>query len=239
MACNSSKTTKKMTFEEKLSTYEKKYVTQKEFDELPEYSLSTPTQGQNGLGVKKWKCRTPYDAPVEDAIWFYGYIEGDLCKYKRLLVGTPVQKFDINNLPSLKIRVANVEESKRAQVAFFALGNSWVAYYGQNIHYAEHPFLFARLGQLSYCFREGYFNSSAHTEISLAELEAIAAEKLSEKTMGNDPTIDMVQADEQSGAQKRYDAARKFMNDFPNGHVPLLGGYVDQALRIASGIDRI
>ena len=43
----------------KLDRYPKVELTKAEFDALPEYSLSTPTQDSSGLGVKKWKYKTP------------------------------------------------------------------------------------------------------------------------------------------------------------------------------------
>ncbi len=42
---------------------------------------------------------------------------------------------------------------------------------------------------------------------------------------------------QESEAQARYDAARQYMANFPNGRAPLAGGYVDKALRIAAGLD--
>ena len=57
--------------EDKLATYDKKELTQSEFEALPEYSMSVPTIS-GGIGVKRFKRRTPLNASSENAIWFYG-----------------------------------------------------------------------------------------------------------------------------------------------------------------------
>lgn len=47
-------------------------LTQKEFDELPEYSCSLPTGTKIG---KRWKKRVPYDG--ENPVWYLGEITTD------------------------------------------------------------------------------------------------------------------------------------------------------------------
>jgi hypothetical protein len=69
-----------------LSKYPKKEMSQAEFDALPEYSMSTPTQDESGLGVKKWKKRTPILADAKDAIWFYGCIEKEMNVFYHIVI---------------------------------------------------------------------------------------------------------------------------------------------------------
>ncbi len=67
-------------FKKKLDTYEKVHLSRKEFDALPEYSLSTPTQS-GPHGIKKWKHRTPPYEDESNAIWFLGEIKDKMCVY--------------------------------------------------------------------------------------------------------------------------------------------------------------
>jgi len=64
----------------KLSGYSKIEIDREEFDSLPEYSMSVPTQS-GSVGIKKWKHRTPLNASDEEAIWFIGKVEGDMCNF--------------------------------------------------------------------------------------------------------------------------------------------------------------
>ena len=70
-------------FKKKLDTYEKVQISRKDFDALPEYSLSTPTQSANH-GVKKWKHRTPPYEDEDAAIWFLGEIKENMCVYSHI-----------------------------------------------------------------------------------------------------------------------------------------------------------
>lgn len=86
------------------------------------------------------------------------------------------KKFDINNLPDLKIRVANAEESERAINAFASLGFST-----KHLAVKKPLFFFADNGKfLDYVVTEESYNKDCGRvtqEISLAELEALVAEK--------------------------------------------------------------
>lgn len=79
----------KLTKEEKtkLDNYPKVEMTKEEFNKLPEYSLSIPTQS-GSLGVKHWKKKTPFNASDEDAIWFLGEIKEDMnvCDYHHIVI---------------------------------------------------------------------------------------------------------------------------------------------------------
>lgn len=66
---------------EELKGYEVIKLTSDEFKELKEYSITVPTQS-GSVGIKKWKHRTPLRAPENEAVWFYGYLEGNMNKYK-------------------------------------------------------------------------------------------------------------------------------------------------------------
>lgn len=60
----------------KLERYPKIQLTQEQFDGIPEYSMSSPTQS-GAIGIKKWKKRTPLQTSVEEAIWFHGEIKDE------------------------------------------------------------------------------------------------------------------------------------------------------------------
>lgn len=63
-----------------LESYPKYEILKKDFDLLPEYSTTNPTQSGN-MGVKLWKRRTPLNAKNEDAIWFIGACEKDMINF--------------------------------------------------------------------------------------------------------------------------------------------------------------
>jgi hypothetical protein len=92
-------------------------------------------------------------------------------------------KFDLQNLPDLKIRVANADESERAQLAFFALNAKWHFDGCKQAKFLDHKFLAFRSlpnnsENLLSKIRDVYeFKKSDYQEITLPELEAIAAEK--------------------------------------------------------------
>lgn len=196
-------------------------------------------------------------------------------------------KFNLNKLPDLKIRVNNAEESERVQHIFFALHYGWHDSDFDNldsdgIMVALQFGIFAYAGTkiLSSCLFPSTFFNSKTTEITLAELESLAAEKrlqsCTEKPteMGNLPgkgkptviTYMKVQAyaegdcdncgcsvamkvDVTSEAQKRYDAAVKWLEENADPIVDSeyedIKCYFDtdsdvlQALRIASGLEPI
>jgi hypothetical protein len=67
--------------QKKLDSYPKMEISIEDFERLPEYSLSNPTQDEHGLGVKKWRGRTPHDAMTDEAIWFIGQVEGEMINF--------------------------------------------------------------------------------------------------------------------------------------------------------------
>lgn len=69
----------------KLERYPKIEISQEQFDNLPEYSTTTPTQS-GSIGVKKWKKRTPLQTSVEEAIWFHGEIKDDMIVYHHIII---------------------------------------------------------------------------------------------------------------------------------------------------------
>lgn len=66
---------------DKLKEYPKVTLTKEEFKNLPEYSTTNPTQDSSGVGVKRWRRRTPLFFEEEHAIWFLGVIEDDKVKF--------------------------------------------------------------------------------------------------------------------------------------------------------------
>lgn len=58
----------------KLDSYPKVELSRDEFDKLPEYSMSNPTQS-GSVGIKQWKRRTPLNAEPDEAIWFLGQVK--------------------------------------------------------------------------------------------------------------------------------------------------------------------
>lgn len=70
-----------------LNSYPKIELTKEQFNSLPEYSMSNPTQS-GCIGVKIWKHRSPINAKDDEAVWFIGKIENDEINFYHL-VGTP------------------------------------------------------------------------------------------------------------------------------------------------------
>jgi len=68
-----------------LAKYPKTNITQDEFDKLPEYSMSEPTQDVS-VGIKRWKRRTPVKASTQDAIWFLGEIKDGMNVFHHIVI---------------------------------------------------------------------------------------------------------------------------------------------------------
>ena len=67
-----------------LDKYPKVTLSISEFEALPEYSMTDPTQ-TGSMGVKKWRRRTPLDAESSEAIWFMGEIEGPMTTFYHII----------------------------------------------------------------------------------------------------------------------------------------------------------
>jgi hypothetical protein len=104
-------------------------------------------------------------------------------------------KFDLQNLPDLKIRVANAAESERAQRAFFALGYRW---YSED-HSDPIGICPANIevmtadgdGDINIYYEKEHlhFEAILATAVTLPELEALAAEN--QKNERDDKLFDM------------------------------------------------
>lgn len=170
-------------------------------------------------------------------------------------------KFNINDLPDLKIRVNTPEESERAQRAFFALGENVRWFFGtphQLLENIELPntLIYAPNSQMPNilgCF--GKLGSHReikdfgdYAEITLPELEALAAEKQAAPQLGTFYSETMDEIEERiianggyqdkanQEAQARYDAAVALLD---NCGFYASGDYSDvayKAILIASGL---
>jgi len=145
-------------------------------------------------------------------------------------------------MENLKIRITTTEESERAQRAFFALGGKWIKEKDQRIRitWAKYLQFVEWLGGYVIATVADYnFEKEIHREITLQELEEIAAKAI----MARSESLEIMV--EESEAQKRYDAAMEFLEKQTTGfynsenQLIYLEDCVDvqQALRIAAGLE--